>query len=312
MWEAYIRTNTVRTYDAPPAESAGAIRSARRARADGWQSARYPITEECPVNQSGSDSHLSSWCELSAPPRWRTRWYVGGHKLVSHAEQVPQHVGIDAREANQNGAVAGVVVRHVVNIGGRSKQLGTIIEIDAHDNRTGFGRAMSRHTGEKFSVDLERREPVRGALLHAGQRKSDNPYSVEVDSASRHWSAPFRRTHCSYSEGRRGCDYPQERELFQDKSSEMPSDARARIRSLHHGAEKTRTTKAVVRATRFEGRPRRGKSNHFTAGGRVSMPARPPITLMSEEPVGTTILELLVSDVSTACSCRSSCALPLK
>jgi len=44
----------------------------------------------------------------------------------------------------------------------------------------------------------------------------------------------------------------------------------------------------------------------------VSMPARPPITLTSEEPIGTTILELLVSDVSTACSCRSSWALPLK
>jgi hypothetical protein len=30
----------------------------------------------------------------------------------------------------------------------------------------------------------------------------------------------------------------------------MPSDPRARISSLHHGAEETRTTKAVVRATR--------------------------------------------------------------
>ena len=31
----------------------------------------------------------------------------------------------------------------------------------------------------------------------------------------------------------------------------MPSDPRARICSLHQGSEKTRTTKAVVRATRF-------------------------------------------------------------
>jgi hypothetical protein len=31
----------------------------------------------------------------------------------------------------------------------------------------------------------------------------------------------------------------------------MPSDPRARICSLHHGAEKTQTTKAVILATRF-------------------------------------------------------------
>ena len=40
----------------------------------------------------------------------------------------------------------------------------------------------------------------------------------------------------------------------------MPSDARARIASLHQGAEKTRTTKPVVRATHSqEGRRVRQK-----------------------------------------------------
>jgi len=83
------------------------------------------------------------------------------------------------------------VVRHVVNIGGRSEQLGTIIEIHANDNRTGFGRAISRYTSQKFSMDLERWEPVRCALLHAGKRKSNTPYGVEVDGASRHLVSPI-------------------------------------------------------------------------------------------------------------------------
>ena len=51
---------------------------------------------------------------------------------------------------------------------------------------------------------------------------------------------------------------------------------------------------------------------YFAGGWVVSMPASPPITFTSEEPVGITTLELLVSDVSPACNCRSVCAFPLK
>jgi hypothetical protein len=122
---------------------------------------------------------------------------VASHKLVGHAEQILQHISIDAREANEHRVIAGVVVRHVVNIGVRSEQLSAIIEIHAKDKRTGFGGAISRDTRQEFSMDLERREPVRCALLNAGQSKSDIPYGVEVDCASGHWSERFLRTHCS-------------------------------------------------------------------------------------------------------------------
>ena len=44
--------------------------------------------------------------------------------------------------------------------------------------------------------------------------------------------------------------------------------------------------------------------NYFL-GGTISIPAKSPITLTSDEPVGTTILELLVRDFSTACNWRS-------
>ena len=46
--------------------------------------------------------------------------------------------------------IAGVVVRHVVNIGVRSEQLGAIIEIHAKYKRTGFGGAISRDTRQVF------------------------------------------------------------------------------------------------------------------------------------------------------------------
>ena len=56
-----------------------------------------------------------------------------GHKLVRHAEQVPQNIQIDARQANQNGVIIDIMVRHVVNIWGLSEQLGAIIETHAND-----------------------------------------------------------------------------------------------------------------------------------------------------------------------------------
>jgi len=53
----------------------------------------------------------------AALPRWRTGRGFAVHELVGHAQQVSQHIGIDARQANQHGAVADVVVGHVVYSG---------------------------------------------------------------------------------------------------------------------------------------------------------------------------------------------------
>ncbi|SRR6266849_343019 len=140
-----------------------------------------------PVNHSESSFCSCSWTELSALPRWRTGRGAAGHKLVSHAQQASQHIAIDARQANEHGVVGDVVVRHVVNIGVRNEQLRAILEIHADDQRAGFGRAMRGDASQEFSVDLECRRPVRGALLDARQSKSDLPYRLEVDRASGHW-----------------------------------------------------------------------------------------------------------------------------
>jgi hypothetical protein len=56
-----------------------------------------------------------------------------GHKPVGHAEQVSQRIAIDARQANQHGAIADVMVCHVVNRRVRIEQLGAVIEIHAND-----------------------------------------------------------------------------------------------------------------------------------------------------------------------------------
>ncbi len=150
------------------------------------------IRKGLPVNHSESCFYLFSWTKLAALPRWRTGRGVACHKLVGHAEQVPQYIQIDARQANQHAVIADVVVRHIINIGVRSEQFSPIIKIHGNDKRTRFGRAMSRDTRQEFSTDLECRGPVRGAVLDAGQSKSDLPYRVEVDCPSRHWF----RTHC--------------------------------------------------------------------------------------------------------------------
>jgi hypothetical protein len=53
-----------------------------------------------------------------------------GHELVSHAEQVPQDTGRDARQANQHGTVIEIVVGHVVNIGRGCEQFSAVVEAD--------------------------------------------------------------------------------------------------------------------------------------------------------------------------------------
>ena len=55
-----------------------------------------------------------------------------GHKLVSHAEQVPQYIGCDAGQADQHGVVVEIVVGHVVNIRSVCEQLGTVVEVNAN------------------------------------------------------------------------------------------------------------------------------------------------------------------------------------
>jgi hypothetical protein len=61
---------------------------------------------------------------------------VGGHELVSHAEQVAQDIGRDAGHANQHGAVVEIVVDYVVTIGSGCEQFGAVAEADAPRKRT--------------------------------------------------------------------------------------------------------------------------------------------------------------------------------
>ena len=122
-------------------------------------------------------------------PRWRTGRRFAGHTLVGHAEQVSQLIGIDARQANQHGPVADVVVCHVVNSRVRIEQLGAVFEIHTNDKRSGFRRAISWDARQESSIDVQCRDSVRRALFHSGQRECDIPFGVEVDCASGHGSA---------------------------------------------------------------------------------------------------------------------------
>src|SRR5208282_5591819 len=72
---------------------------------------------------------------LASVPRWRTACRLGDHKLVSHAEQVPQDIGGDTGQANQHGTVIEIVVGHVVNIGRGCEQFGAVVEVNANHQR---------------------------------------------------------------------------------------------------------------------------------------------------------------------------------
>jgi hypothetical protein len=56
-----------------------------------------PITYGSSVNQSKSDLHSFSWPSRLLFLRCRMGCQRSGHKFVSHAEQVPQHIGTDPR-----------------------------------------------------------------------------------------------------------------------------------------------------------------------------------------------------------------------
>jgi hypothetical protein len=64
--------------------------------------------------------------------RWRTACFMRGHKLVSHAKQVPEDIGCDAGQANQYRTVADLVISHVVNIGSGGEHFGAVVEADAN------------------------------------------------------------------------------------------------------------------------------------------------------------------------------------
>jgi len=84
---------------------------------------------------SGVQADFTRSKALASIPRWRT-CCVRGHKLVSHAEQVPQYILCDKREMNQHGTVVEIVVGHVVNIGSRREQFGAVVEVNANHKRT--------------------------------------------------------------------------------------------------------------------------------------------------------------------------------
>src|SRR5215471_14896537 len=98
-----------------------------------WPSGSLPGCRLYAEASVGQELHRPDW-KISVPsaalPRRRTARCAASHKLVGHAEQVPQNIGIDPRQANEYG-VTDVVVRHVVNIGVRSEQFGSVFQIQA-------------------------------------------------------------------------------------------------------------------------------------------------------------------------------------
>jgi hypothetical protein len=64
----------------------------------------------------GGGSGFRNGPSTPLPPR-RTGRHLASHKFVRHAKQIPQQIGIDARQANQYGGIANIVVRYVVDIG---------------------------------------------------------------------------------------------------------------------------------------------------------------------------------------------------
>ena len=70
---------------------------------------------------------------FASAPRRGSAGLLGGHKLVSHTEQVPQDIRCDKGQANQHRTVANIVIGQVMyNIGGGCEQFGTIVEADAN------------------------------------------------------------------------------------------------------------------------------------------------------------------------------------
>ena len=63
------------------------------------------------------------------------------------------------RQANQNGGIVDVAVRHVVNMGGRRKQFGSVIEIRANDKRSGSAERLADTNAKSFPWTLSAGDP---------------------------------------------------------------------------------------------------------------------------------------------------------
>jgi hypothetical protein len=102
-----------------------------------------------------ADDTGDSRARISTPAsvlRGRTASRVGGHKFVSHAEQVAQDIGCDAGQADQHSVVVEIVVGHVVNIRVCGEQFGAVIETDANGKRTRLSKGNRLPRGWESGV----------------------------------------------------------------------------------------------------------------------------------------------------------------
>jgi len=68
------------------------------------ESSSLPAARSKPDVPLGASSSLPARIGIPSAslPGWPTELGIAGHKLVGHAEQVPQYIGIDPRQANQH------------------------------------------------------------------------------------------------------------------------------------------------------------------------------------------------------------------
>jgi len=131
---------------------------------------------------AGGSRFITLGVKLSSfPPRG-----LSVHILVGHAEQIPQHLGSDTAQANQDTIEIKVVVCDVVHPGICTQQFSAVIEAYANHQRAGLDRRIRGDGCQKLSLNLKCRHSIRCARLNPGQSKPNIAHRVEGDFACGH------------------------------------------------------------------------------------------------------------------------------
>lgn len=116
----------------------------------------------------------------------RARFRFGGYEFVGHAEEVAEHLGSDAAEADQNHGIWEVMIGDVVHVGRFGEEMSAIGDVDADGQGAGLSRRIHGSAGQQLAVNFEGASAVGGRFLNAGEFERKLSDNIETGSAFRH------------------------------------------------------------------------------------------------------------------------------
>jgi hypothetical protein len=99
--------------------------------------------------------------------------------------EIPQRVGMDPGQPDENARVVDVVILQVIRRGILLEQRVALREVHPHGQRVRLRRLVHRLTDEHLPADFKREPAVHADVLDVGERQANRADGVETGSLHR-------------------------------------------------------------------------------------------------------------------------------